>query len=297
GEEVALHRLDVGGQPGGLAYLGESAVRADHQPSPDVGAAAVLTLEDRAAYLAALLNQGAEGGAGDIGVVGEVGRRGVEDADQGRLRDVDRQRAEREAAVVDVEDRPPLHAHADSGGLQEAVFAQRRAEAELAEGDHGGGGQRLAAEFALQVGLLLHHDDVDAAPREQAAEQRSGRAAADDEDLGLPRHLIGTVQRAGTQRAHSLPQFSSTFFVAASSSAACAPSSKRWSNASESVNSGAIAISPPRTTGESTIRPTPNPSAPLIIGKIARTGSWPTEVTEKTPCSAVSRSGLRVTAR
>ena len=59
--------------------------------------------------------------------------------------------------------------------------ANSAAEAEFVEEPQRAGVHRVAAEVAQEVGVLLHHRDVDAAAGEQQAQHHARRAAAGDQ--------------------------------------------------------------------------------------------------------------------
>ncbi len=61
---------------------------------------------------------------------------------------------------------------------------------------------RVAAEVAQEVGVLLEHDHASAGAGEQQAEHHAGRAAADDAAIGLDVAGIGRRRGVGRSRAH-----------------------------------------------------------------------------------------------
>ena len=84
--------------------------------------------------------------------------------------------------VAEVGDGDPLAAD-DPGQLADLRVRQRQERLEQAELVHDlerGGMDRIAAEVAQEVGVLLEHDDLHARPRQQQAEHHPGRPAARD---------------------------------------------------------------------------------------------------------------------
>src|SRR5881396_2082183 len=84
--------------------------------------------------------------------------------------------------MAEVRDGDPLAAD-DPGQLADLRVRQRQERLEQAELVHDlerGGMDRVAAEVAQEVGVLLQHDHVDAGARQEQAEHHPGRAAAGD---------------------------------------------------------------------------------------------------------------------
>ncbi len=74
---------------------------------------------------------------------------------------------------------PPRLTDLVVGLLQEFVE-----QAQLAHQLEGGRVDRVAAEIAQEIAVLLQHDDIDAGARQQEAEHHPGRPAAGDAALG-----------------------------------------------------------------------------------------------------------------
>ena len=70
---------------------------------------------------------------------------------------------------------------------------------------------RVAAEVAQEVGVLLQHDDVDAGAREQEAEHHAGRPAAGDAALRLDPDHAQNARKVMIVRVSTMPGMRWTF--------------------------------------------------------------------------------------
>jgi len=106
-------------------------------------------------------------------------------------------------------------AEVDEGEMQAAELAAERArlgvgqleefveQAEFAHHLERGGMDRVAAEIAQEIGVLLQHHDVDTAAREQEAEHHAGRSASHDAAAGADR--LRHHSRSGLKQDQAIP--------------------------------------------------------------------------------------------